>query len=82
MWKKHQEKVFEVIGDFKYLSAPLFRIFIAEDLEVYFSLIYKNFGFIDKLDIDLALMFHKKEFVDSIVENNNYEIEEVFTSND
>lgn len=82
LWNKHQEKVFQTIGNFKYLSAPLFRIFIAEDLDAYFRLIYKTFGFIDKSDIDLALMLHEKAIVDSIIENNNYEIEEVFTNDD
>ncbi|MEN4916339.1 hypothetical protein ABE366_14475 [Acinetobacter pittii] len=74
LWNKHQEKVFKNIGDFKYLSAPLFRIFMAENLEVYFNLIDEECDFIDQSDINVALTIYDKEVVDSILEENNYVI--------
>ncbi|MFX9826034.1 hypothetical protein ABTP44_20125, partial [Acinetobacter baumannii] len=53
---------------------PLFRIFMAENLEVYFNLIDEECDFIDQSDINLALTIYDKEVVDSILEKNNYAI--------
>lgn len=78
IWNNNQEKVFKVIGDFKYLSAPLFRVFMAENLEIFFKMIYEICGFIDKSDVELTLGLHDREVVDAIIKNNNYEVLDLF----
>ena len=76
MWNRHEDKVFKVIGDFKYLSAPLFRMFLVENLDTYFGILNDLIEFIPNSDVNLALQFYDKDVVEAIVKKNNYVIAE------